>query len=205
MQLAVATEAAAATTPQKAKAAPTDRGRSSGNTSMVPASAISAAARAVLGRLEVAEPRYGSKTTAKTGASEKSATRVESTMSPLSISINPAGTTKKPRPTNRLSPSVLPLGQRTLRTNAAIAAKTANSANGSVSVARDEEPAGDVELGRRSDRREGSAQRRHSSSKAPTGAAFFLNSAKCRPPSSIRTHRRSHAWAGHWRGLRDRR
>jgi len=124
---------------------------------------------------------------AKTGASEKSATRVVSSTAPFATSISTEGTAKRPRPATTVAARVLPRGQDALYASAATAAMTANKASGTASLAKGEEYATRVEPGRRSERSAAQAHRKQSNNNALTGAAFVLSLGKCRPFFRIKT------------------
>lgn len=127
-QLAAATEAAATATPSSAPAAAYERGKSNGNTRNVPVTATIAAAKPPRISLVCSPiPRCGSRTTANSGVSENSATRVVSSIHSPHMAARTAGATNSPIPASTAFPASCPRGQRLFPIAPAVAAKTAKT------------------------------------------------------------------------------
>src|SRR5450631_898443 len=164
-----------------------------GNTHSVPTTDARAAIRPVLLCDPVPAPRYGSKTTVKTGVSENSATRVKAETHSCEMYTSTAGATNNPRLMTTVTHNCWPRGHFAPPTVVTNAATRANIAKGSASLSIGGTEFA-VESGKRSDRIAPKANRKQSRSR--TANAALLPPIRFGPVAvtqSMRTHQRQSA------------
>jgi hypothetical protein len=173
-QLVAAMHPAARITAQNAHPASIEFGRSTGKKQSVPPTAASAAINPPVLCRPVTPPTYGSKTTAKTGTSENSATRVSSGTHRLEKQTSHEGATNNPRPIKTAPRICRPLGHAARRTTAINAAATVSQPNGNASLSICGRESG-FALGNKSIRNEPKDHRKQSRSDTATGATLVFS------------------------------